>query len=627
MINDIAGNIYDVTGAAVSDLAALEVLHYGPTSIAIDDTLANVHADLTGGSSLLLLDNSSISSITENGDLVTNYTANQALADEAVLEKIAGIIALHVTGALVDQVSAVGAMNINETFLTVSDSAASVQADLASGSPALLLPNGANFILQSITLTDVSATTITLTEARATAVGVATVLSDIGNLDTLQVTGVTLAEISTVLALDQAMNAPTTQLAISDTTALIEADLTSLSPTLVANASHITGVAVNNGGTLTLTVAQMVTDLTILAALPGYQVVDTAANIEADLALGAGSAILTHLSQITAVTVSSGGPLTLTVAEAETTGVAGATGVVNDITGHSYDVTGAAVSDLSTLEGLNHKPTAIAISDNAAHIDTDLGLGGASQILNGSANITSITVSNTTLTLTAAEVGAVVSHGLGSDITGTVHVTGTASTLTANIDALQTLDTAGELGTVSMSNHPAALSVTAAQFANDNTVIGTVITADSNAHPVLYIQGTNGADTVDASSFAYVTDISLDSNTATMSFVSGVGTTTNAPDTVTLGSAASTVEYTVGSGVEVINGFQLGTDLLNMAMGSDVNNFTATDITMLNGVSTTAIALTGSNASEGVILVNPGVSAAMLLNNDVSIAGSHVLIS
>ena len=82
----------------------------------------------------------------------------------------------------------------------------------------------------------------------------------------------------------------------------------------------------------------------------------------------------------------------------------------------------------------------------------------------------------------------------------------------------------------------------------------------------------------------------------------------------------------MGSGVEVVNGFQFGTDLLNLSLGSiSASDFSCSDITV-NG--NAAVALTVSDdPSRGVILMTPGLSAADLQNDHLFIAGTHILVS
>ena len=399
VINHIAGHAYNVTGAAVSDISTLELPTYKPTSIAITDTLANIQTDLSSGSSVLIPISAAISAITLNGGGTTiSLTEAQTIAGGSVLQKIGAQITLSVTGVTVAEVTAVVALAINQTLLLISDTALNVNNDLASVS-SVLAANSAAIHTNAITLTGGS-TTITLTEAQATAANVSAVLNDISNLSTFNVTGVTLAQMTTVLGLAVS----NTQMAVSDLTATIESDLTGGSSTLVAHAAHISGITLSDVGVLSLTVAQMVTDSAVLALLPAYQVVDTATDIRNDLANGVTSTILTHLAEIAGITVSSG-TLTLTVAEAETLAVTGTTGVVNDITGHIYDVAGALVSDLVTLEGLNFKPAGITLDDTSADIaaDLSLGVGPGSKILQYLSSITGITVSDGTLVLTAAE--------------------------------------------------------------------------------------------------------------------------------------------------------------------------------------------------------------------------------
>ena len=103
-------------------------------------------------------------------------------------------------------------------------------------------------------------------------------------------------------------------------------------------------------------------------------------------------------------------------------------------------------------------------------------------------------------------------------------------------------------------------------------------------------------------------------------FISGT------PDSVTLGSAGSTVHYTAGQGVEVVSGFQIGTHLLDWALsGPNASDIAVSDVSYDDGA---AVAITeGSDTTHGVILVNPGVTAATLVNDHLFTAGTHALIT
>jgi hypothetical protein len=131
---------------------------------------------------------------------------------------------------------------------------------------------------------------------------------------------------------------------------------------------------------------------------------------------------------------------------------------------------------------------------------------------------------------------------------------------------------------------------------------------------------------VDASVFSRALNVSLNGNAATMSFIGAAATLNGSADNLTLGSAAATVAAPIQTGVEVVRGFQFGSDILDIALGNgDPANLSLSNVT-LGGQSSVAIKLS-TDPTHGVILVNPGVSASAVLDNYLFTAGTHVIIS
>jgi hypothetical protein len=75
-----------------------------------------------------------------------------------------------------------------------------------------------------------------------------------------------------------------------------------------------------------------------------------------------------------------------------------------------------------------------------------------------------------------------------------------------------------------------------------------------------------------------------------------------------------------------VHGFQFGTDILDIALGSgNPANLVLTDVTA-GGQSSVAIRLS-TDPAHGVLLVNPGMSASAISGDDLFVAGTHVVLS
>ena len=136
---------------------------------------------------------------------------------------------------------------------TVSDTAANIATDLAFGGSSDLLAN--NAMLFAITNSNAGAITLTSAQVQAAGVndGAGSVLSNVTG-GSLIVTGVAVADIDTILALDVSPASIT----ISDTAAHIQAALAlGGSSDILAALGTITGITVSNAGVVSLTLAQM----------------------------------------------------------------------------------------------------------------------------------------------------------------------------------------------------------------------------------------------------------------------------------------------------------------------------------------------------------------------------------
>src|SRR6185312_727453 len=300
-------------------------------------------------------------------------------------------------------------LGVPPASIAIGDTAAHVQADLIAGVASHILPN-----LATISAIAVSpAGNITLTEAQAIAAsvddGAGSALAKMSG-ETLAVTGVAVTDIGSILGLGVAPASIT----VSGTAAQVQADLIAAGAShILPNLASITGIAVTPSGTIALTVAQavaagvddgigsalakmsgetlVVTGVTVaeIATLTGLgvppgamAVVDSAAHVQADLVAGGSSDILPNLATISSITVSPAGAITLTEAQLTAAGVDdGVNSALAKMSGGTLAVTGVTVAQIATVLDLGVAPTAIAVSDTAAHVLADLVAGGDSRIL------------------------------------------------------------------------------------------------------------------------------------------------------------------------------------------------------------------------------------------------------
>lgn len=487
-LSKISGATIVAIDVPIADIATMLALGVPPTSIAVSDTATAIEADLTGGSSVLLAHRTTISAILVNDSGTISLTVAQAEAAHvddgagSVFSKMTGET-LVVTGALVSDVGNLGALIVAPTGLSISDTAAHIQADLASGSSHLAANTG---IIGSIAVSDAGTITLTETQLRAAHVddGPGSVMA-LASGGSLAVTHVLTADIGTIGALTVAPDS----YAITDTAAHLQADLTSGTSALLAYLGAITSITVNPAGTITLTEAQVlaasvddfggaalakmagltlhvtdvpVADIGIILALgvapASITVSDTAANIQSDLT-GGTSSLAANLAAIGSIVVSDAGEIAMTVAQIETAHIDdGAGSVFDKVSGGSLVITDALVSDISTLSGLSFRPNAVEVSDTAAHIQADLVAGGGSRIVSHQGLISAITVSDAgTITLTESQIrSSGVDDGLHAALVKTTGATiavtqvlaadvGLVAALPAAPDSIAVRDTAAHI--------------------------------------------------------------------------------------------------------------------------------------------------------------------------------------
>jgi hypothetical protein len=225
-----------------------------------------------------------------------------------------------------------------------------------------------------------------------------------------------------------------------------------------------------------------------------------------------------------------------------------------------------------------------------------------------------------------------VNDGLSAHLTGSINVTDTAADMMAQLGGINSLATAGHLGTLTLTTAPAAFNVTTAQAYFDSTAINDILSGTgAAANETLYIQGSNGGNNnINTSPFTHPTVVSLGTNSSFMSFVSGGAVSTGTfLDPITLGAAPATVDASLDTGLTTINGFQFGQDVLNLAF-SGSSTLAATPVTYGG---TAAIALTlASDMTHGVLLMsqsisNGNITALSLMTDHQFAAGTHFIVS
>jgi hypothetical protein len=273
-------------------------------------------------------------------------------------------------------------------------------------------------------------------------------------------------------------------------------------------------------------------------------------------------------------------------------------------------VTGALVSAASGLQA-STAVTAFTISDTAA----DVSAGLTSLVTD--TKLTSITLTDPAtpaLTLTDAQftadgvVLAKIISAYALTVTGATAAAATGLQATPNVTAFSVSDTAANV-TAGLSSLNADSKLTAL------TVSGTA-SADT-----LNLTGSNVAATINlggdpASARGGLTAFSL-------RFL-------GSPDSVTLGSAASTINYTLApsSGVETIFNFRLGLDDLAINLNGASNSVLRAANTNYGGQH--AIALySSSDPSHGVVLadLSSGLKAATLMSSHVTFSGGMAVIT
>ena len=245
--------------------------------------------------------------------------------------------------------------------------------------------------------------------------------------------------------------------AISDTAADVAANLNALN-----GDSHVTSIALTDGGTpvLTISIAEALNDTRALGEITSLHTIalaDTAADIELITSTQAAALKTDGYASIASTT----GPVAMTLAEAETLsgdGIA-VTGATVTASGTVAAMTALSTTEASTLVGQGYS---LAVLDTAA----DIREMTTTQITALSArHVTQINASDTTVLLSPLLVAALESAGVkvSAPPTDTVVISGTA----ANLEALTASQITGlsAIGATGLVSTNANVSYTSAQTA------------------------------------------------------------------------------------------------------------------------------------------------------------------
>ncbi len=618
-----------VTGMSIADFASLAGLTVAPGSFAVADTNSAIQGDLEDNleSSVLLAYRSHITAIATSGAITLDYaTATAAHVNDGAGSVFALMTGetLDVTAVPVAAIAAVLTTGVAPASIAVTGTAGAIATDLETASPALV-----QYAAKIGAIADTSGTAVTLDADHALAAGVADSAASVFAKLTgggLAVTGATVDQLDSL----HGLYVIPASVAVSDDAGLIAADLElGASSRLETYAGGMLSAIASDDGIISLDDSYVaavtaalallpadsldVTDVPVeniaavagLAGFAGMTVSDSAGDIRTDLLLGAASELAQHHLGITGVTFSSGGPISLTDAQAQT--------VVSAALAHlpaaGIDVTGVAVADIATITGFGAVLDSMTVSDAAAAITADLQLGGSSELTLHAGKIVSVNLTDTEPVLAADAAGlAPLVAKLGAS---TIAVADSAADVDASLTGLETLG--AHLSAVTVTDSAAQVGMYAADLAAlaGGTSLGIVLTDATTETPV-------GADTAAAlvpvaaslaAAAVNVSDTGLDiaaDATALAELGTALGTVTLSDgDTVTAATAAAIAPIDAHLGTDVtlnvadtathIDGHLAGLDTLqtDLRLGSvTAAGETAADVvlygTMLAGLGGTA---------------------------------------
>ena len=608
---------------------------------------------LTDGNTLSAANAAALATIDSHFATGTMFTATGTAAAVAAaqtglasLQADGRLAAVDVFGAFVADVSAhITSVNALSALVSINDTAANVDAGLST-----LSQLGH---LQSISLND-------------------------GGIPTLSMTIATMVADATVIS---KINTPFT-ITVSDTAAHLSADLAlGASSAILGQGARIGQLTAADGGPVTLTQDQVLVtgindgsnsvlsrfsgvldvadvDISHLAQVAngthspaGIYVVDSAAAISADLAMGNASVLLSTNNSITHLTAL-GSVLTLTQQQALVTGVDDSSqSILSKTSGAQLTVTGATVAGLQQLGTLYQSPASISVNDTAANLSADLATG-SSQLVANLPLITAVSVSDSQpITLTEAQLlAAHVDDGFGSLLSKTVgaqvsvtqvaaadlsvvlglpvaptqvsisdsagHVVSNLSTIIGDINAVSAINITG--GTT--------LTLTAAEALAANVDDGTGSLVDRVAGHVFDVTGASVAQLVSLTALAN-TPASVDVNDTSSNLVSDL----TSGHSVLAASLSNVGAINVTHGQLVLTDAQADTILSTPSLDDAFSKLAPTTHVSISGVPVSDIsALVGSgwpNTSIGVADTVANITADLSAPSSILLANSNACSS
>ncbi len=421
--------------ATLADNASVLAKINAPYTITVADTVAHINADLSAGDgSVIVAHLGQISQIMTNDGQPLSLSQTSLLTagiddgPNSALAKLSGSITA--TNVDVAHLALVAGRYHAPDAITIADTSADITADLAQGNASAILAA----LPQIINITSTDGQPVSLEAAIALSAhvddGINSALSFLSGAQ-VDVINANVADLPRLTALQVSPS----EISVNDTAAAISADLGSAQSSLLQDVAHLISIGVSDNSTISLTEAQLLAphvddgagsvlskttgghlavtsvaaaDITTVLSLPvepdTISITDTAAHVVSNLTIELG-----NLGRISGINIS-GGAITLSAAEALAPHVDdGAGSLIDLVTGHMFNVSGASVAQLSGLSSLSHAPISIAVSDTTGNIVDDLS--SPNSVLAGSAYLLgAITVTHGTLDLTDTQAVAILGN-------------------------------------------------------------------------------------------------------------------------------------------------------------------------------------------------------------------------
>ena len=481
-------NVGPVTAAVASELSSLAARLAIGTSLSVSDTTANI---VTQASALTSL-GTALGTLTLSGGNAVSVT--QAASLLALQNHLGTGVQLAVTGntaAITANAAALSSLQSDGRLGSLTDSGDSASTVVAAASTL-------NALGAQVNVSDTQANIL----SNVSALGGLTGLSTVTVTDTSQPSfALSLSQYSAdASVLGRITNVHS--FAITDTASVLEADLASSNPVLTGITAPLS-LAVSGGAPLVLSQVVAITPA-VASVLSGFSgtlqvtgvdvahlsavfalspnsvtMADSTANIGADLASGS-SAILAHISAISAITAGGGGNISLTASQALSAHVDdNANSVFGKMSGAGLVVTGASVAQVSSLLGLYTAPSTVAVNDTAANI--------IAALTNPSSAI--LTSPNAILTLHVSD-GAAIVLTEAQDVAAGVNDSATAALSKVSGAAIDVTGvTAAQLGTVEGQARVADQISLSDTGANISAALSTLLSDRANLGPITITSG------------------------------------------------------------------------------------------------------------------------------------------